>query len=168
MKKRDFHDVISACKARLGTYKYVLLVIAAGILLLFWPQREQDTEQVGGTVESSAASVDLLEEKLEEKLANMKGVGRVSVVLTVERGGETEYATDRRMDGEEREETLVILSEGGGKEAALPEMERSPTYRGALVICQGGGDPAVRLLVTQAVSVLTGLGADRITVCQGN
>lgn len=168
MKKQDLHEAAAAWKARLGAYKYVLLVIAAGLILLLWPQQESAAEQGGEVTERSAASADLLEEKLEEKLANIKGVGHVSVILTVERGGKTEYATDRRMDGEEREETLVILSEGSGRESALAEAEGSPTYRGALVICEGGGDPAVKLQVTQAVSVLTGLGADRITVCQGN
>ena len=40
------------------------------------------------------------------------------------------------------------------------------TYRGALVVCQGGDQAAVRLAVTEAVMALTGLPADRITVVQ--
>jgi len=41
-----------------------------------------------------------------------------------------------------------------------------PTYRGALVVCQGGGQADVKLAVTEAVAVLTGLPADRITVAK--
>ena len=168
MKSNGMRDVLSAWKEKLGTYKYMLLVIAAGLVLLLWPQREGEREPVREAAKHTPTSAEQLEHKLEEKLGNIRGVGAVSVILTVERNGETVFATDRYMDGEEREETLVILSQGSGKEAALPEMELSPTYRGALVICEGGSDPAVRLQVTQAVAVLTGLGTDRITVCQGN
>ena len=42
--------------------------------------------------------------------------------------------------------------------------ETYPQFRGALVVCQGGGDPAVRLAVIEAVSALTGLGSDKISV----
>ena len=41
-----------------------------------------------------------------------------------------------------------------------------PTYRGALVVCQGGDRADVRLTVTEAVASLTGLSADRITVAK--
>ena len=42
--------------------------------------------------------------------------------------------------------------------------ETYPQYRGALVVCEGGGNDAVRLQVIAAVSALTGLGSDRIAV----
>ena len=41
-----------------------------------------------------------------------------------------------------------------------------PVYQGAVVVCQGAGDSGVHLAVVQAVSVLTGLGSDKITVVQ--
>ena len=39
--------------------------------------------------------------------------------------------------------------------------------QGAVVVCPGGDDPAVRLFVTDAVSVYTGLGSDKIRVIAG-
>ena len=39
-----------------------------------------------------------------------------------------------------------------------------PLYRGALIVCEGGGNDAVRLQVIEAVAALTGLGSDRIAV----
>ena len=65
------------------------------------------------------------------------------------------------------EESTVILSTDSGEEAVLVT-QRYPTFQGALVICPGGEDPAVRLALTQAVAALTGLGSDRITVCKGS
>ena len=55
------------------------------------------------------------------------------------------------------EESTVILSTDSGEEAVLVT-QRYPTFQGALVICPGGEDPAVRLALTQAVAALTGLG----------
>ena len=60
----------------------------------------------------------------------------------------------------------LVLSGGGAEEVVVTE-EVYPTFRGALVVCQGAGDPAVKLTVTEAVSALTGLGSDRICVVQG-
>ena len=43
-----------------------------------------------------------------------------------------------------------------------------PGAKSAVVVCPGGGDPQVRLRLVEAVSALTGLGSDRISVCQGD
>ena len=40
----------------------------------------------------------------------------------------------------------------------------SPEYLGAVVVCQGANDVQVRLAVVEAVSKVTGLGADKISV----
>ena len=37
-------------------------------------------------------------------------------------------------------------------------------YCGAVIVAEGGEDPTVALALTRAVSAVTGLGADRITV----
>ena len=39
-----------------------------------------------------------------------------------------------------------------------------PTYQGAVVVCEGAGSSTVRLAVVNAVSVLTGLSSDKISV----
>ena len=54
-----------------------------------------------------------------------------------------------------------------GTEETVTLQQISPQYQGALVVCSGGGNPSVRLQVVEAVSALTGLGADHISVCEG-
>ena len=39
--------------------------------------------------------------------------------------------------------------------------------RGVLVVWRGGGEAVVLLRLSQAVAALTGLGSDRISICQG-
>ena len=94
------------------------------------------------------------------------------MVLTVRSGARQILAQDGRTTekGEELDSQVntVILSRGTGVEEAVALQEIAPQFQGALVVCPGGDDPAVRLAITGAVADLTGLGADRISVCRGN
>ena len=60
------------------------------------------------------------------------------------------------------------MGRGSGNQSVVPVQTLTPSFRGALVVCAGGDDPGVRLQVIRAVSALTGLGSDCITVCQGD
>lgn len=161
--------------AFLNRYKYVLIVILAGIVLLLWPSGGQESGTAGESGGLAGGeedfSVEALEEKLSEVLSKVDGAGQVSVVLTVRSGMERVLAADNSVEqsaGERSsQEKTVIVSTGSGEEAVLIT-QRYPTFQGALVVCRGGDDPAVRLLLTQAVSALTGLGSDKITVCKGS
>ena len=156
----------------LNQYKYVLLVIAAGILLLLWPsgdgKQKPDTSVQTETREDF--DLEALEEKLSRTLSQVEGAGQVTVALTVKRDMERVLASDRTTSVTDRgssvAEETVLVGSGGSQEAVL--LSRNyPTFQGALVVCQGGDDAEIRLLLTQAVSSLTGLGADRVTVCKG-
>lgn len=153
------------CK-KIGAYKYVLLVIAAGILLLIWPESEQKTAEVASSTEE-VYSVEQIEEKLENILGRIHGAGQVSVALTVKNGVEYIYAQDSETESNGESAETVVISTGSGKQEVVVQTLIYPTYQGALVVCEGGDDPEVILLITQAVSSLTGLGSARITVCKG-
>ena len=44
--------------------------------------------------------------------------------------------------------------------------ETGPQFQGALVVCDGGNNPTVKLQVLNGVAALTGLGADQISISQ--
>lgn len=152
---------------RLGSYKYVLLVIAAGVLLLLWPERADREIAPAAVQEEDAFSVSDMEEQLEEILSRVEGAGQVSVMLTVKSGMERVLAQDGTLSAEEESIQTVVISPGSGTEEVVVLKQYYPTFQGALVVCSGGGDAQVQLLITQAVSALTGLSAARISVCQG-
>ena len=60
----------------------------------------------------------------------------------------------------------VVLADSGGEDTVVVTRQQYPTYRGALVVCQGGDQADVRLAVTEAVAALTGLSSDRVTVAK--
>ena len=158
-------------------YKYVLVVILAGVVLLLLPplwekegageEEETQAPQEVNTEDSAAA----LERRLEEALSQIQGVGEADVILTLKSGPQKILAQDSETSiserGTEASVSSVLISRGSGEENAIVVQQLSPQYQGALVICSGGDDPEVRLRLVEAVSALTGLGADKISVCKG-
>ena len=152
-------------------YKYVLLVIAAGIVLLLLPLGGEENPASGGTERQNENGeetfrVEEMERRLEEALSRVDGAGEVTVVLTVKSGARQILAQDSSRSGKESSTSTVVVSTGSGTEDAVVLQQVYPQYQGALVVCPGGGDPAVCLKLVDAVSALTGLGADKISICK--
>ena len=157
-----------------GKYKYVLLVALVGAVLLLWPTgKEPETSGPGAQTREGGDlfRVEELEEKLEKALSRVEGAGQVTVVLTLEESARQVLAQDEEGQwgsGETRRDTsTVLLGRGSGTQEVVPLQEIGPRYRGALVVAEGGDLPQVRLSLCQAVSALTGLGADKISICKG-
>ncbi len=175
MKKLTWPDT-ARLKDFLSQYKYIFLVAAAGVLLLLWPAGGQRDAHQEEPAEGSAGvqeefDLEELEEKLSAVLSQVEGAGQVTVALTLKSGMERVLASDRETsadpDGRGSWTTETVILDGDGREETVLISQNYPTFQGAVVVCRGGADPQVRLLLTQAVSALTGLGADRITVCKG-
>ena len=115
--------------------------------------------------------LEALEEKLAATLSNIQGAGQVEVMLTVESGMKRVLAQDASLEQEEsavrREAQTVIVSSGSGIQETVLLQQIYPQFQGALVVAAGGDDPAVRLMLTEAVAALTGLGSDKISICKG-
>ena len=152
-------------------YKFAVLVVMVGAGLLLWPSGKETS---GTSVQPAAAEQPDLQKEMEEILAKINGVGEVQVLLTAESDGERRLAQDTEIsysgstaapeDYSRTSETVLV--DGGGGNGPVVTKTQYPTYRGALVVCQGGDRADVKLTVTEAVSALTGLTADRITVAK--
>jgi stage III sporulation protein AG len=156
-------------KGALRKYQYVLLVIAAGVVLLLLPSGGRDSpEAPPAQVEGTSFDLDAFEEKLEAVLSQVEGAGKTKVVLTLDGGSRQVLARNQDREGDGgSSNTVVTVGKGSGAQDVVPLQTVAPQFRGALVVCPGGGNAQVRLKLMEAVSALTGLGADRISVCQG-
>lgn len=141
----------------LKKYRYALLVLGIGLVLMMLPSGNVQTEPPKQTI---SAQEPELAQTLSEILSQIDGAGDVSVLLTPASGKETLYQTNK--NGEHCD--TVIISDSSRNEAGLIRQVNPPVYLGAIVICEGGDKPAVRLAIVDAVSKVTGLGADRISV----
>ena len=145
-----------------------------GTCLLLLPEMGsgEDAQSVPTFGAMEEFSLEEVEQKLSDTLSQIDGAGRVSVMLTLKAGPRQILA----QDGQKKEEdggsdlttTTVVISKGSGQQETVLLQQISPQYQGALVVCPGGENPTVKLQLVEAVSALTGLGADKISICKGN
>lgn len=108
------NDKLTKITAAAGKYRYLLIVLAAGLILMLLPGRQSSVSAAGVKAADKEARVEYV-------LSGSEGAG----------------------------ETMVLLSDSG-----------------AVVVCQGAGDPRVRLDIVSAVCSYTGLTSDRVTILQ--
>ena len=151
-------------------YSYVLLIAAVGIVLLLLPTggRDSPEEETPAQEEGVSFDLDAFEEKLERALSQIEGAGTTRVVLTLSGGSRQVLARNQERDGNGGDSnTVVTVGKGSGSQEVVPLQTVAPEFRGALIVCPGGGNASVRLKLIEAVSAVTGLGSDRISVCAG-
>ena len=92
----------------------------------------------------------------------------MKVLLTEAAGAETVYQTNEdrssSADSESVRVETVITTDSGREETGLVRTVTPPIYLGAIIVCQGGDSASVKLSVVEAVSNVTGISTDRITV----
>ena len=148
-------------------YRYVILVLVAGIILMLIPSGA-DQEPEAPVNAGSITQFQDPSEELSKILSQISGVGKVQILLTKNAGEKTVYQTDQDTSSSENSGSVrvetVIVTDANRTEQGLTQQIFAPEYRGAIIVCQGADDAAVRLAVVEAVSDVTGLGSDRISV----
>lgn len=145
----------------LKQYRYVVLLLMLGVLLMLLPKKQETEPEAPVSVPES---VDSLEEDLARILTRIRGAGRVEVLLTEYAGTETLYQTDADRTADSLREDTVVVSDRERGESGLVRQVIPPRYMGAVVVCQGGDNPGVKLAILEAVSRATGLKSNQISV----
>lgn len=143
----------------------VLMGLAGLVLLAFsaWLPADDAAQPAPAAVQETAADyyAAQLENRLTALIRCVDGAGDTAVMVTLESGSESVYATDTDRDGGS---THVLLGSGGAD--GLVETVQTPRVLGVAVVCEGGGTAAVQNRVTALVEALTGVGANHITVAK--
>lgn len=162
-------ELMSRLREGWGKYKYILLLLLAGVVLLLLPAEENEPKGEAVSVDEAEDGLSCaeLEQRLERALSQIEGAGEVTVVLTLEESARQVLAQEGSVGESSHKTETVLINRGSGYQETVRLQELAPEYRGALVVAQGGDDPAVRLALSQAVSALTGLGTDKVTICKG-
>lgn len=121
-----------------------------------------------------------LENKLERVLAQMEGVGRVTVMITVSDNGESVVEKDasessttttendssggvRTVTEEQSSETTVYLEEDGESRPYV-QKEKLPSIEGVIVVAEGGENSRIVSEISEAVEALFSVEAHKIKV----
>lgn len=148
----------------LKKYRYVILVILLGLLLLSIPEQKKN-EAVS---EETIKPVISTEEELENILSQIDGAGDVKVLLTVAAGEEILYQTNEENNTNGQGQTVrkdtVVITGTDRVQQGLIRQVNPVEYLGAVIVCDGADRADVKLAIVDAVSKATGLGADKISV----
>lgn len=159
----DWVTLRSRGKELVRKYRYVLLVVLAGLFLMALP----DGKNAKAAPEPATAETEPrqdLQTGLEEILSQIQGAGRVRVLLTQREGERTVYQTDEDSTSSGIRSDTVLLNGSDRSQTGLVRQVNPPTYLGAVIVCQGADSASVRLAIVSAVGSVTGLSTDKITV----
>ena len=125
----------------LGILGVALLLLGGGVL----PEKEEGHTDSEDYRSALSAEVTAL-------CREVRGVGEVTVLLTLEAGESYSYA--------ENASGGYIAAGGGG----LLLESRPPRVAGVAVVCDGGGDPAVREELSSLLSAALGIGRHKVKI----
>ncbi len=174
MDREGVQEVVTATgkKAwgKLGRFRYPILILVLGLILMTIPIGDKEEEPTVVVMETQTANpLGDMEEKLEQILSQASGVGRVRVMLQYETSEKTIFQMDTTKEQDTATDSTqtkvasqTVMETSGGTPIVVQTIY--PTYSGALIVADGGDNPTVQLNLVNAVSKLTGLGADKITV----
>ena len=163
----DWVTIRKEGKRYFDKYKFLLLILALGIFLMNFPSESEKPTPEEPIVTGESLT---LEQRLQDILGTIQGVGEVRVLLTESSGEEFIYQTDEQSGSDgviTRGETVIVRDENRGETGLIREI-LSPSYRGAIVVCRGGDNAQVKLAVMEAVGSVTGIPSSRITVLKMN
>ena len=151
----------------LQKYKYVLLILCIGLVFLLLPIKSSSTIE-NSVITNETVNILSVEDQLSLILSEVKGAGKVHVMLSTATGEEILYQTDEdetiNENSSSARKDTVTITDADRSQSGLIRQVNPPIYLGAIVVCQGADDPTVKFLVTDAVSKVTGLGTDKISV----
>lgn len=157
-------------------FRYPVLILCLGLALLLLPGNKtkaarQTTPEAEVETLTEEFQLSRFTEELEALLSDIQGAGQVHLLLSLESDGTRSYLSDSTQrpnaDGMEAE-TQAVLARVHGDDQPITLTRTYPTFRGAVVLCQGAATPSVELSIKEALSSLTGLGMDKITVLTMN
>ncbi len=170
-----------------------MLLIGICLLVILWPTDDTGDDELFSQVASNGESseddigdaeafaddmtqdeyVRSLEEKLENILANVKGVGNVDVMITLKDGGEKVVEKDvdstlsESEDGSESHVSEETVSESyDGDTTPYVSKVLEPEISGVVVSCEGGADSEIAIKITEAVQALFDVPAHKIVVLE--
>ncbi len=123
----------------------------------------------------------LLEKKLEDILSQLKGVGKVKVMITLEDTTEVVPAFNTTKNNETTKEndaqggtreivredmTIQVVTNDNGEPIVLKEIR--PTIKGVIVLADGAEDLYIKEMLYEAVKTALGIPGNRVEVYSSN
>lgn len=175
----------------------VILIITIVAINLIWNDKKTTTKQETNTTSKKLALTDTeannitteetefdLEEKLENILSKIQGVGEVQVFINysetsevvamynenskVSNTEESDESGGTRKIQETDTQKDIVYKEVDGEKTPITQKIIHPKVEGAIITAKGASDATVKTNIIQAVEAVTGLATHKIQVFEMN
>ncbi len=164
----DVKESIKNITKKLHKYKYATLIVIIGLTMMVLPEIKKSEKVSVTSVQTESNPDGNVERNLSQILSRIQGAGDVYVMLTVRQSEEVIYQTDQDTasgaDSGSSKTDTVIITDANRNETGLIRQTIPPQYMGAIIVCSGADNPTVRLAIVDAVSKVTGIGTNKISV----
>ena len=181
------NNIFNWFKERKGGKEQWIILIIAGILLLVIAMpteknysQTEETEETTSNSETTDDYVEKMEQRLENALEQVQGVGKTTVMITlasssekiIEKDTETRSSSSTNTDSESSNSNDIseqsVYSSLSDGEVPYVKQELSPVIEGVLVIAEGGDDAVIKQNITEVVQALFGVDTHKIRVMKHN
>lgn len=164
----------------------IILIVTVLIINSMWSSNEKENiEEINDTSKvlaqiSTTSEKDDLEERLEDILQTINGVGKVNVLIKYSESSTvvamynetTSESTTKESDGsgaskdvkETENKKEIVYTDEDGTNKPITEKVVMPVIEGAIVTAQGAGNANVKASIVSAVEAVTGLAVHKIQV----
>lgn len=175
----------------------IILIVTIVIINAIWNGNSQVTKQENNTTskqlattvknditQSTTQTTDDLEEKLENILSNIQGVGEVKVCINYSESSEVVamYNETSKVSNTEESDTSggtrkiqetdsqkeIVYQEDDGEKTPITQKIVQPKIEGAIITAKGANNADTKANIIQAVEAITGLATHKIQVFEMN
>ena len=154
----------------------IAIALAVMVMLLLSTvscEGKKDTGAVPNLTEDFAKLERELEQRLEKLVSEIKGAGKVKVMVTIDTSSRRVYDRNEKTENTQQSssdslnknyerQTEVVLA--GSSKEPLEIATVQPQVRGAAVVCSGASDPVVKERVANTVAKALNIGISRVYV----
>lgn len=175
----------------------VILIITIMVINIIWNGKKETTKQENNSYSKELAvqelkdntitsdiSTESLENKLEQILSKIQGVGEVRVCINYSETSEVVamYNENSKTSNTEENDTSggtrkiqendsqkeIVYKEENGKKVPITQKIIKPKIEGAIIIAKGANSMDTKTNIIQAVEAVTGLATHKIQVFEMN
>ncbi len=196
MKSMEFNFKIKELLQKITNKKYInklLIILIVGIMLLitssiFKQDKEKETIKKNNNIKEKKEENYMedyayeLEKKLEKILGQIKGAGKVNVMVTLDETTEKIPAVNKTENQEKtneedsqggvreikREDSSVQVVTKGNDGSILVLKEIKPKVKGVIVVAEGAYDIEVKEQLYEAVKTALGISGNKVEVYSSN
>ena len=144
-----------------------IIVVVALIVLIGWPVFAKNNNTAQAQTSTSEFDASREQQELEAILSNIKGAGKVKVLITYETTTELVPAYDSNTTTSESNGTqneTQSQKPATGSDGTIVLTQRRPKILGIVVVAEGASNMNVKLMLSQAVQTSLGVSASKVEV----